>query len=59
LATKIRNAVFSVFGEQQLPSMKTKALPAAVDKWKNGTAVKNCRNKLFKPMDAAGNKKNQ
>ncbi|RIA89481.1 hypothetical protein C1645_824804 [Glomus cerebriforme] len=28
-----------------------------MDKWKNGTAIKNCRNKLFKLMDVAESKK--
>ena len=49
--------MFSVFGEQQLPTVKLNAPPAEMVNWKNEERVKLCYDKLFKPMSESGKKK--
>jgi hypothetical protein len=50
LATKTRDAIFAVFGEQQLPPIKTNSSPSEIAKWKNSEEVAECYKKLFKKM---------
>ena len=51
MATRIKDAMFSVFGENQLESINNSALPEEVMTWKNSEKTKSCYNKLFTPFD--------
>lgn len=49
LTTKTKEAVFSVFGEANLPSVNTKFSPEEIRDWK-ATYAARCYRKLFEPM---------
>ena len=53
LTTQIKDAMFAVFGENQLDSINTSATPADVAAWKNSIKTKQCYKKLFKPINDA------
>ena len=50
--SRIKDAVFSAFGEINLPSINTKAPPSEIIKWKNQSSVKECYRILFQPMNS-------
>jgi len=47
LATKVRDALFTYFGDVNLPRINTSAPPIEISKWKNSNEVRKCYNKLF------------
>ena len=47
LATKVRDALFTYFGDVNLPRINTSALPIEISNWKNLNEVRKCYNKLF------------
>ena len=49
---RIKDAVFSAFGEVNLPSINTKAPPSEIIKWKNQSSVNECYRILFQPMNS-------
>jgi hypothetical protein len=51
LASKAREALFSTFGEHELPVIKTNAPPSDVVEWKRNPQVASCYKKLFEPME--------
>ena len=51
LTSKIKEAMFSVFGESQLDSINTHASPQAVIEWKTSAKTKDCYKKLFAPIN--------
>jgi len=51
LATKIREAIFTTYGEVNLPLMKSNAGPSEITKWKKRPEVSRCYENLFKKMD--------
>ena len=50
LSSKIKDAMFSVFGEAQLDSINANASPAIVAAWKASQKTKSCYKKLFTPI---------
>jgi hypothetical protein len=46
LTSRIKDAIFSVFGEANLPPISMNASPAEVNKWKRTPAVKKCYSNL-------------
>ncbi|RIB17400.1 hypothetical protein C2G38_2187340, partial [Gigaspora rosea] len=55
LTTRVKDAMFSVFGESQLDSINTNATPADVSQWKASAKMKACYQKLFKPISSDPN----
>ena len=55
LATKIREAMFSIYGEVNLPLIKSNADPSEIAKWKKKPEVSKCYKNLFKKMDDSEN----
>ena len=51
LTSKIKEAMFSVFGESQLDSINTHASPQAVMEQKTSAKTKDCYKKLFAPIN--------
>lgn len=51
LTTRIKDAMFSVFGESQLDSINTNAAPVNVVAWKASAKTKACYRKLFTPIN--------
>jgi len=47
LATKVRDALFTYFGDVNLPRINTSAPPIEISNWKNSNEVRKCYNKLF------------
>ncbi len=50
MTSRIKEAIFSVFGEINLPSINTKVSPAEIIKWKNHPSIRECYKRLFKPI---------
>ena len=51
LTSKTREAIFSIFGEENLPSINTNASPSEIAKWKKTSKVSTCYKKLFKKIN--------
>jgi hypothetical protein len=51
LATKIREAIFSTYGEVNLPLINSNAGPSEITEWKKRPEVGRCFENLFKYMD--------
>src|SRR5438046_1780326 len=51
LTSKIKEAMFSVFGELQLDSINTHTSSQAVMEWKMSAKTKDCYKKLFAPIN--------
>jgi hypothetical protein len=49
LTARIKEAVFTIFGEANLPSINTNATPDEIRRWKTGPAA-HCRKRLFEPL---------
>jgi hypothetical protein len=47
LATKVRDALFTYFGDVNLPRINTSAPPIEISNWKKSNEVKKCYDKLF------------
>lgn len=47
LATKVRDGLFTYFGDTNLPRINTSAPPIEISNWKKSKEVKKCYNKLF------------
>jgi hypothetical protein len=47
LATKVRDALFTYFGEVNLPRINTSAPPIDISNWKKSNEVRKCYDKLF------------
>src|SRR5437773_35372 len=47
LATKARDALFTYFGDVNLPRINTSAPPIEISNWKKSNEVRKCYNKLF------------
>ena len=51
MATKIREAIFSTYGEVNLPLINSNAGPSEITKWKEKPEVGRCFENLFKNID--------
>lgn len=51
MATKIREAIFSTYGEVNLPLINSNAGPSEITEWKKRPEVRRCFENLFKYMD--------
>jgi hypothetical protein len=51
LASKAKDVMFSVFGEEALPPINTHATPSEIVEWKKKEGVVACYNKLFLPIN--------
>lgn len=51
MATKIREAIFSTYGEVNLPLINSNAGPSEITEWKKRPEVGRCFENLFKYMD--------
>ena len=47
LATKVRDALFTYFGEVNLPRINTSTPPIDISNWKKSNEVRKCYDKLF------------
>ena len=50
LTSKIKEAIFSVFGEANLPPISMNESPQEISRWKKNPAVRSCYLKLHKPV---------
>lgn len=50
LTSRIKDAIFFVFGESDLPPITMNATPKAISEWKKHPSVKECYLKLNKPI---------
>ena len=50
MTSKIKEAIFYIFGESKLPQISANAMPAVINKWKKSTNVKKCYDLLYKPI---------
>lgn len=55
LASKAKDALFSFFGEVELPKIKSSATPSEISRWKELKEVTNCYKKLFQKLDLFNN----
>jgi len=51
LASKTRKAIFSIFGEKNLPPINTNASSSEISRWKQKEEVSNCYKRLFEKID--------
>ena len=51
LTSKVKESLFSVYGEQNLPLINANSSPTEIYKWKTLSSVKKCFDNLFKPID--------
>ena len=58
MTSKAKEALFSYFGEVELPAIKTSATPAEIARWKKTKEVSSCYKKLF-ILSGAGDEKNE
>ena len=58
MTSKAKDALFSYFGEGELPAIKTSATPAEIARWKKTKEVSSCYKKLF-ILSGAGDGKNE
>lgn len=49
--SKVKEAIHSVFGANELPSINTQATPSQIQKWKNTSGLKRCYQNLFKKIN--------
>lgn len=47
IASRVKSAIFEVFGESQLPRIDFQSSPAEINSWKSDQKVKDAYNKLF------------
>ena len=52
LTTRIKDAMFAVYGESQLDSINTNSLPQEVATWKALSKTRLCYRKLFRSINA-------
>ena len=57
MTSKAKDALFSYFGEGELPAIKSSATPAEIARWKKTKEVSSCYKKLFIPSGAGEEKK--
>ena len=50
MTTQIKQALFSVFGENNLDSINTNVAPSKITEWKASNKTKSCYKKLFTPI---------
>lgn len=50
LTSRIKSALFSVFGENDLLQINTRATPKEINEWKQSHSVGSCYEKLFDPV---------
>lgn len=50
LTTKIKDAVFAVYGDSMLDKIDSHAIPEEIHNWKQSTKTKNAYAKLFSPI---------
>jgi len=55
LTSKIKESIFSVFGETKLPPISTNASSAAINRWKKSPEVWECYRKLYRPISGFDN----
>lgn len=55
LTTRVKDAMFSVFGESELDSINTNAIPSDVSEWKSSRKTKACYQKLFMSISSDPN----
>ena len=53
LTAKIKDAIFSVFSENQLPPINANIKDFEIKRWKKTTSVKKCYDKLFKKINSS------
>jgi hypothetical protein len=51
LTSKIKETLFSVYGEQNLPPINANSTPIEIYRWKALPSVKKCFDNLFKPIN--------
>ena len=51
MASKTREAIFSIFGETNLPPINTNASSSEISRWKQKEEVSNCYKRLFEKID--------
>lgn len=51
MTSKIKEAMFYVFGANNLPQIKTNSTPTEIHEWKNSRRVKRCYEHLFRAID--------
>lgn len=51
LTSKVKDAMFSTFGENVLPPIKNNSTPNEISTWKQSSQVIECYKNLFKPMN--------
>ena len=51
MTTKIKEAIFSIYGEVNLPLINSNAGPSEITKWKEKPEVGRCFENLFKNID--------
>ena len=51
MASKIRKAIFLIFGETNLPLINTNASSSEISRWKQKEEVSNCYKRLFEKID--------
>ena len=56
MTSKIKESVFVVFGEDELPPINLDDSAAKISQWKSLESVQNCYNNLFRPIPHAGDK---
>ena len=52
LTSRIKSALFAVFGENHLPQINTRATPKEINEWKQSRSVGSCYDKLFDPVES-------
>ena len=52
MTTQIKQALFSVFGENNLDSINTNVAPSKIMEWKASEKTKSCYKKLFTPISS-------
>ena len=50
LTSKIKDAIFQVYGEANLPSISMSATPTDINNWKQNPAIRRCYEKLHQPI---------
>jgi len=51
IVTRVKSALFAIFGEQELPYIDTKSTPQEIKKWKDSEQLKNAYEKLYQRID--------
>jgi hypothetical protein len=50
LTSKVKESLFTIFGENALPPINVNASGAEINRWKSTPNVKRCYENLFRPM---------